>query len=272
MQDKRIGFIGGGNMAESLIGGLIATGHDAGRILVAEPDETRRDALAARHGVITLADNDQVAAQVQVLVLAVKPNVIPAALADVAEPARVRKPLVISIAAGVPLAQLEAGLDAALAIVRVMPNTPALVRRGISGAVLNHPDDVAARRLATALLSAVGEVRWFDDEAELDRVTAVSGSGPAYFFYLMEAMQQGAEALGLAPEMARDLVLHTALGAAQLALKDDADPAELRARVTSPGGTTAAAIDVLQAGKLPELVHEAIAAAHRRAQELARST
>lgn len=269
MRGTKIGFIGGGNMATSLIAGLIGNGHDANDLLVAEPDEAKRDQLAAQHGVITLADNAAVAAQVQALVVAVKPQVMNAALASIAGPVGIGKPLIISIAAGVPLARLRAELGASIPLVRAMPNTPALVRCGITGAVQSDPADTDNRRLATALLGAVGEVRWFSDETDLDRVTAVSGSGPAYFFFLMEAMQQAAEQIGLPADTARDLVLHTALGAAKLALHDPADPATLRARVTSPGGTTAAAITVLENGKLPDLIHQALDAAFRRARELA---
>lgn len=268
MQGKKIGFIGGGNMAVSLIGGLIANGHDPNDILVAEPREDQRDKLAADYGVLTLADNAAVAAQVQLLVLAVKPQVMAAATAEIAGAVAVARPLVISIAAGITLASLRRSLGDTIPLVRAMPNTPALVRRGMTGAVQADPSHQDGKRLATALLGAVGEVRWVGSETDLDAVTAVSGSGPAYFFYLMEAMLQTATELGLDPALARDLVLHTAEGAARLALQDKEGPAALRARVTSPGGTTAAAIQVLETGKLAELVGEALRAAQRRAAEL----
>ncbi len=270
MQKKIIGFIGGGNMATSLIGGLVATGHEASRILVAEPDEARRDALTADHGISAIADNAMLAAEVDVLVLAVKPNVMPAVLAQIAAPVKVRKPLVISIAAGLPLRVYREALGSDVALVRAMPNTPALVRAGMTGAVIDDAGAVEARRLATAVLSAVGEVRWLDRDEDLDAVTAISGSGPAYFFYLMECMQSSAEAMGLAPELARDLVLHTAYGAAKLALRDPAPVAELRARVTSPGGTTAQALAAMQQGQMAKVVDNALQAALNRARDMSR--
>lgn len=269
MHSKRIGFIGGGNMANSLIGGLVATGHDPDQILVAEPDTQRRDALAADHGVVALADNADVAAQADILVLAVKPNIIAEAAKDIAGPAKVRGALVVSIAAGISLSQLRSWLGTGVSLVRAMPNTPSLIRQGMTGACIAEPSTAEAKRLATALLGAAGEVRWFADEADLDIVTAVSGSGPAYFFYLMEAMQQAARELGLDDRQARDLVLQTALGAARLALHERADAAELRARVTSPGGTTAAAIASLEADAVRGAIVKAVHAAHQRARELA---
>ncbi len=270
MQDSIIGFIGGGNMATSIIGGLIATGHPAEHILVAEPDQSRRDALAAQYGVTGLADNAELAAQADILVLAVKPNIMGEVLHGIAHPVRVRQPLVISIAAGLPLRFYRDALGAGPALVRAMPNTPALVRAGMTGAILDARDAGAAKRLATTVLAAVGEVRWFETDIELDQVTAVSGSGPAYFFYLMECMQNSAQAMGMDPDVARDLVLHTAAGAAKLALHDTASVAELRARVTSPGGTTAQALQALQDGKLPQVVDNALQAAFNRAAEMSR--
>lgn len=270
MHSKIIGFIGGGNMAASLIGGLVATGHDPDQILVAEPNEARRDQLAADHGVIALASNTEVAAQSDILLLAVKPNVMRDILTELAETVRVRRPLVITIAAGLPLRLYRELLGDGIPLVRAMPNTPSLVRAGMTGAVIEDAGVTVAKGLATAVLGAVGEVRWFDADAALDQVTAVSGSGPAYFFYLMECMQASAEKLGLDADLARDLVLHTAFGAAKLALGSDVPPAELRARVTSPGGTTAQALAVLQNGDLPQLVDNALNAAWQRAQDMSR--
>jgi pyrroline-5-carboxylate reductase len=270
MQDKTIGFIGGGNMATSLIGGLVAMGHDPQRILVADPSPAQREKLASTLGVMVFSDNAELTAQADVLLMAVKPNVMLAVLAELAPIIQVRRPLVITIAAGLPMRSYSALLGQDVPLVRAMPNTPALVRAGMTGAVLNDPSDTAAKKLATAVLEAVGEVRWLDTDAELDGLTAVSGSGPAYFFYMMECMQASAQALGMSPELARDLVLHTAYGAAKLALHDPASAAELRARVTSPGGTTAKGIEALQNGKLPEVVDNAIQAARQRAEDMSR--
>ena len=271
MQGKKIGFIGGGNMATSLIGGLIATGHDPDDILVADPDRAKCDQLAADHGVIAMTENEAVAAQADVIVLAVKPNIMADALHSIASPAQVRKALVISVAAGFPLNRMQDILGKDLPCVRVMPNTPALIRAGITGACIADAQNSEAKRLATAVLGAVGEVRWFEQEEELDAVTAVSGSGPAYFFYLMECMQNSAEQMGLDSKVARDLVLHTALGAAKLALHEDCSVQTLRERVTSPGGTTAAALQVLQEAQLSQSVQSALSAAQKRAAELSQA-
>ncbi len=270
MQNKIIGFIGGGNMAASMIGGLVATGHDPERILVTAATEQTRDRLTSEHGVIALADNAVVAAQAHILVLAVKPRVMPEVLRQLASPIRVRKPLVISVAAGLPLRLYRDALGPEIPLVRAMPNTPSLVRADITGAIIDASDEKEARRLTTAILGAIGEVRWLSTDAELDALSTVSGSGPAYFFYLMECLQAAGEKLGMTPELARDLVLHTAFGAAKLALRDGAAPAELRARVTSPGGTTEQALKVMRAAKLEEVMDNALQAALQRAQDLSR--
>lgn len=270
MHSKTIGFIGGGNMATSLIGGLIATGHDPDQIFITEPNQDRRDQLVSDHGVVALQDNNVLAAQADIVVLAVKPNIMATVLQEIRDTAQVRKPLVITIAAGIALQRYRDLLGPDVPIVRSMPNTPALVRAGMTGAIVDAPDPKQARKLATAVLAAAGEVRWFDNDDELDRLTAVSGSGPAYFFHLMECMQAAGEKLGLSPDVARDLVLHTAFGAAKLALHDDASPAELRQRVTSPGGTTAEALKVFAEAGLPDTVDQAMQAVVRRAAEMAR--
>ncbi len=270
MHSKIIGFIGGGNMATSLIGGLIATGHNAEQILVSEPNQQRSDQLVADHGVVALQDNNVLAAQADIVVMAVKPNIMLDVLRDIRETVQVRKPLVITIAAGIVLQSYREVLGEGVPIVRSMPNTPALVRAGMTGAIVDAPEPKPAKTLATAVLAAAGEVRWFETDDDLDQLTAVSGSGPAYFFYLMESMQAAGEKLGLEPKVARDLVLHTAFGAAKLALHDEASLAELRQRVTSPGGTTAEAIKVFSEAGLPDTVEKAMQAVVRRAAEMAR--
>ncbi len=256
-------------MASSLIGGLVATGHKAEHILVAEPNEARRDWLVKEHGVVALADSAAVAAQVDILVIAVKPDIVPAVLAEIGAPARVRRPIVVSIAAGVTLTRFRAALGEQVSVVRAMPNTPALIRAGITGVFAPPGLSAEQKRTVNAVLSAVGEVHWFARESDLDIVTALSGSGPAYFFYLMEAMQNAGISLGLSPADAQALVTHTALGAARLALKSAKPVSQLRAEVTSPGGTTERAIQTLDARDVDRAIADAVKAASARASELA---
>lgn len=269
MQSKTIGFIGGGNMAESLVGGLVATGHDPDRILVADPSSERRDLLTKKHGIAALEDNIATAAQADILVMAVKPNVMAEVLRTLQATLAVRKPLLITIAAGLPMRLYRDILGPDIPLVRAMPNTPSLLRAGITGAVLDAAGRKDVKPLATSVLGAVGEVRWLDNDTQLDALSTVSGSGPAYFFYLMECMQAAAEKLGLDADLSRDLVLHTALGSAKLALHDAAPPAELRRRVTSPGGTTAEALAVMRAADLDVVMEKALKAAFKRAGEIA---
>ena len=269
MNQKTVGFIGGGNMATSMIGGLIATGHNPNQIFVTEPNQARQDDLMALHGIIALQDNSALVAQSDIVVLAVKPNVMTAVLGEISAAAQKHKPLIISIAAGIALAHYRKLLGAGMPIVRAMPNTPSLVRAGMTGAIVDADEPKAARGLATTVLAAAGEVRWFETDLDLDHLTAVSGSGPAYFFHLMECMQASAEKLGMDSAVARDLVLHTAYGAAKLALQDPASFAELRQRVTSPGGTTAEALRAFGEGQFPQVVDNAMQAVVHRAGEMA---
>lgn len=268
MSDKTIAFIGGGNMARSLIGGLVADGYPAARIRVADPNSERRDQLAGRFGIQATADNAAAATGADAVVLAVKPQVIK----EVAEPLgpglRESGALAISIAAGVREADLSRWLGGGVAVVRTMPNTPSLVQTGATALYANEHVSAAQRDLAESLLRAVGITQWLENEALMDAVTAVSGSGPAYFFLLMEAMEDAGAELGLPRETARLLTLETALGAARMALESEEEPARLRQRVTSPGGTTEAATRVLEDGGLPDLYRRALRAAAERADEL----
>lgn len=264
-----IAFIGGGNMARSLIGGLIASGISASHITVAEPDAARRDELAAQFGVRVGADNSQVASTAQALVLAVKPQQMQAVCAEIAPTVQASKPLIISIAAGLRLDALEGWLGKGLALVRCMPNTPALVQAGATALFANAHASPAQKELAEKTLRTAGIALWLEDEAQMDAVTALSGSGPAYFFLVMEAMQRAGEELGLNTETARQLTLQTALGAAKMALQSSDEPAALRRQVTSPGGTTERAVGLLQQGGLEALFAEALRGARDRAQELA---
>jgi pyrroline-5-carboxylate reductase len=262
-------FIGGGNMAASIIGGLVADGRVPGSIIVADPSAEALTGLAARWpGLRTTQDNHAAAADAGILVLAVKPQVMRAVAEDLLPTVARTRPLIVSLAAGVRAGDIDRWLGGGHAIVRCMPNTPALVRSGASGLYANLAVTAAQRNAAERILRAVGLTLWVDNEAQLDAVTAVSGSGPAYFFYVMEAMQAAGEKLGLAPEQARLLVLETAFGAAKLALESTDDAATLRARVTSPGGTTERAIRALESGGLMTLFEQALAAAADRAREL----
>lgn len=263
-----VAFIGGGNMARSLIGGLVARGTPPASIRVAEPVAELREALARDFDVAVFADGREAVTGAGTWVLAVKPQVMRTVCDSLASEARSQRPLVVSIAAGITTAQLDRWLGGDAAVVRSMPNTPALLGAGVTGLFANARVDDAGRARAEALLGAAGATVWIDDEARMDAVTAVSGSGPAYVFLLAEAMQAAGEAEGLAPEAARTLALHTILGAGRMLTEGTEAPAELRRRVTSPNGTTQAAIEAFEAGGFRELVARAIHAATERGREL----
>jgi len=264
----RIAFIGGGNMARSLIGAQLARGVPPAAITAAEPRAEAREALAREFGVPTFSDNAAAIAAADCVVLAVKPQVMHAVCAALAGPLRGANPLLISIAAGVRIAQLERLLGDGHAIVRCMPNTPALVGAGAAGLYANRNVDAGQRALAERLLDAAGIVRWIDDEAQMDTVTALSGSGPAYFFLLVEAMEDAAVQLGLPRDTARALAAQTCLGAGHMLADSTETATELRKRVTSPHGTTAAALDVFEQGGFRALVERALDAARRRGAEM----
>ncbi len=261
----KVGFIGGGNMATALIGGMIRAGFPAADIAVLEPKEKRREELAAGLGVLTHACAGAWVSEVALLVLAVKPQQMHEAVAACAGFAR-STPL-LSVAAGVRARDIARWVGHEQ-VIRAMPNTPALIGAGITGvaALAAVPDP--SKELARRVLEAAGEVVWFDDEAQLDAVTAVSGSGPAYVFLFIEALEAAAIARGLPPDEARHLAIGTVTGAAQLAAQSHDSPAVLRERVTSKGGTTAAALAVMEEAGLREIICRAVAAADRRATEL----
>jgi pyrroline-5-carboxylate reductase len=269
MQDLTIGFIGGGNMARSLIGGLIADGVAAENLMVADPDEGHCRALTAEFGIATRHDNAAVASQADVVVLAVKPQLLHEVATGLAEQAGPGDRLFVSVAAGVRAADIERWLGEGTPLVRAMPNTPALVQSGATGLYGNAHTTEQQREAAEAILRAVGLTLWVTEEAQLDAITAISGSGPAYFFAFMEALEGAGEKLGLDREKARLLAVQTAFGAAKMALESPDEPGTLRERVTSPGGTTERALEVLEAGGLRDLVNDATAAARERAGELA---
>ncbi|MGH8453170.1 MAG: pyrroline-5-carboxylate reductase [Nevskiales bacterium] len=265
-----VGFIGGGNMAASLIGGLLADGLPLSQIRVAEPVADRQQFLATRFGLRAEADGVVLAGEVDIIVLAVKPQVMQAVARELADTVSAGKPVVISIAAGIRTTDLSRWLGGYSAIVRAMPNTPALIQAGATGLYATRAITPAQRAAAESVLRAAGLTCWVEDEQLIDSITALSGSGPAYFFLLMEAMQEAGRKLGLDGETARLLTLQTAFGAAKMALESAEPPGTLRARVTSPGGTTEQALKTFIEGKLPELVERALKAAAERAGELAR--
>lgn len=270
MNEKTIAFIGGGNMARSLIGGLIADRHPAAGLRVAEPDGNRREALIADFEVQAFQENATAIRGADVVILAVKPDRIAPVVRELAAQIRAQGTLVVSIAAGVRCADIDGWLGGDSPVVRAMPNTPALVQTGATALFANASVDEAQRNLAETILRAVGMVVWLSDEQDMNTVTAISGSGPAYFFLTMEAMQTAGESMGLDARTAHLLTLETALGAARMALESADDVGDLKRRVTSPGGTTAAALNELESGDLAGLYRRALSAAARRADELGR--
>jgi len=265
---KVVAFVGGGNMAQAIIGGLLAEGLPATMIRVAEPLPDVREFLAVR-GVSAYERAVDAVHNADVVVLAVKPQIIQVVLGEIAP--LVANKLVISIAAGISLATLSAGLNGHQRIVRAMPNTPALVQTGATGLYAEASLSDVDRQRATTILSATGLTLWVHDEALMHAVTAVSGSGPAYFFYLMEAMIAAGVAQGLDERTAKALTLQTALGAAQMAISSEDSPTRLRQKVTSPNGTTAAAIEYLDQHDVHAQIVAALGAAARRSEALSAS-
>ena len=269
MTQRSTVFIGGGNMASALIGGRIAAGAKASDFGVVEPLSSQRDALRARFSGIHVSAKAaaEVITGTSVVVLAVKPQQMQDAAMALAPHVR-DVPVVLTIAAGIRTPDLSRWLGGYRRIVRAMPNTPALVGAGISGVYAAADVDAKARDAAAAILRAAGDVVWCNDEAMLDGVTGVSGSGPAYVFYFLEALEQAARELGFSPADARRLAYATVSGAMMLAQKSDAEPATLRAQVTSKGGTTERALATLDANHVKASVIAAVKDAAKRAKEL----
>jgi pyrroline-5-carboxylate reductase len=266
---NRIAFIGGGNMATSLIGGLIARGVAASSIVVADPESSQRSRVERDYGVTTVADAPAAAAGAQTVVLAVKPQQMEVVARSIATPVTAARALVISVAAGIRLRDLARWLGPNVPLIRTMPNRPALIGAGITAMHAAPAVDTSSRQRAESILAACGPTVWVADEAQLDVVTAVSGSGPAYFFLLIECLESAGIELGLDPAVARTLAVETARGAGRMAAEAVESPAELRAQVTSKGGTTAAALEVLEAGNVRGIFAAAVAAAAHRSAELA---
>jgi len=264
-----IGFIGAGNMARSLAGGLLNNGWSAKHLLLSDPDANQRRGAEQALGLKILAANVALTSAADVLVLAVKPQTLQSIAEEIAATVQKKRSLVISVVAGIRVDDIERWLGGNLPVVRVMPNTAALIGSGAAGLFANARVNGSQRDTAESILRAVGVAVWVEEEALLDTITAISGSGPAYFFLVMEVLEKAAIKHGLDPKTARLLTLETAYGAAKMALEGGEEPAQLRKRVTSPGGTTEKAVQVLEAGRIEKVFDDAVVAAMRRARELA---
>ncbi|MFT3898072.1 MAG: pyrroline-5-carboxylate reductase [Thermomonas sp.] len=268
MIQPTIAFIGGGNMARSLIGGLVAQGMPPERIRVAEPVDAPREALASGFRVRTFRTAAEAVEGAGAWLFTIKPQVMRTVCESLAPLAQAGKPLVVSVAAGITSVQLEHWLGDGLAVVRAMPNTPALLGAGATGLYANANVDANGRSIVEQLLAAAGPTTWIGDEAQMDAVTALSGSGPAYVFLLAEAMIDAGIGEGLTPDAARALALQTVLGAARMLVESGEAPGELRTRVTSPNGTTQAALESFERDGFRAIVARAIHAARVRGGEL----
>ena len=272
MNTQKIGFIGGGNMASSLISGLIASGHSPQDLWVSDVNQDALKVLAENLNVNTSTNNDDIINAVDVVVLAVKPQILSTVAKKATASIQQKQPLVVSIAAGISQQSLSQWLGNNIAIVRCMPNTPALVLTGATALHANAQVTAEQHDLADNIMRSVGIALWVNDESELDVVTAVSGSGPAYYFLLMEAMEKAAIEMGMNEVTARLLVQQTALGAAKIALESSESPEQLRKRVTSPGGTTQQALETFEEGGFTALVSKALHAARDRSIEMSKQT
>ena len=267
MNKQKIGFIGAGNMARSLIGGLISSGISKDNLFAADPNDDIRTSLSREFAIKTFTNNQELVDQCDVVVFAVKPQI----LKDVATSVTAKDSvLYLTIAAGITSESLNNWLGGNKAIVRAMPNTPSLVLSGACGLFANNKVNSDQKDIAESIMRAVGMAVWVKTEGQLDAVTALSGSGPAYFFMVLEAMEKAGEEMGLPADTARLLAIQTGFGATKLALEVDDDPKDLRKKVTSPGGTTEQAIKSFEEQGLVEMFSKAMKAARDRAEELAR--
>ncbi len=268
LSDKRIGFIGSGAMARALAGGLLSSGVSADRIRAADPAAASREEFQREVGVGVQPDNGALVAESDVVVIAVKPGVVRAVLDDLSGHSDLDRPLWISIAAGIPLATLREGLPGRARIVRAMPNTPALVGAGATAYCANAATSEEDREIARALFESVGTAWHAPAESMLDAVTGLSGSGPAYVFLVLEALADAGVRMGLPRDAAHQLACQTVLGATRLALETGSHPAALKEQVTSPGGTTIAGLEQLEAGGVLAALYKPVAAATARSREL----
>ncbi|RUO19988.1 pyrroline-5-carboxylate reductase [Aliidiomarina iranensis] len=268
---RTIGFIGAGNMPQSILGGMIKGGYPASSIIVSNPSRPKLDMLEEKYGLFTSQDNHEIAAKSDVIVLSVKPQL----MRDVCEDLQKHVPdldkkLIITIAAGLRMESYYEYFSENIALVRVMPNTPSLVGEGVSGLVADSNTTEADRDFVTQVFDYVGITIWLQDEDAIDVLGAVAGSGPAYFFEFMHSLQRAAEDLGFNSEQARAMVQQTCLGAAKMASESELSLVDLRKQVTSKGGSTAKGVEVYQQAELNDISKRAVAAAVARNQEMAK--
>ena len=269
MPNKRLAFVGGGNMARSLIGGLVASGYSPKNITAADPSAAPLEALAADFGVQVTDDNNAAIDGADAVIFAIKPQIMRQVSLAAVQAVQRRRPLILSVVAGIRESDIARWLGGGLSIVRTMPNRPALFGHGATGLCANALTDADDRKTAETIMSACGETVWVEEEAQMDLVTALSGSGPAYFFLLMEVMEGLGRELGLSAETAHLLSVQTGYGATLMARDSEESLETLRQQVTSAGGTTAAALAELERGGFGELMRRAITAAQVRSLELA---
>ncbi|SFR82839.1 pyrroline-5-carboxylate reductase [Marinobacter daqiaonensis] len=264
-----IGFIGAGNMATAIIGGMLDSGFRAANIWVSAPDDDHLQTMRRKFGVSVTTDNRYCAEQSDVIILAVKPQIMAEVCGDIAPMVQNTRPLVVSIAAGLTADTLDNWLGGGLPLVRVMPNTPSLVGRGAAGLYANDGVSDAQKKTVESIFSSIGLALWLEDEEQIHGVTALSGSGPAYFFLMLEALEGAASEAGIDPRTARQLAIQTMAGAAEMAARSEHDPAQLKRNVMSPGGTTEQAIHTFEEGGLRPLVEKAYQSAMKRSKEMA---
>lgn len=269
MKKSHIGFIGGGNMAASLLGGLIKNDYPSSHLLVFDTNNERCQSLASQYGIRIAENNSTLTEQADIIVIAVKPQIVNLVLDEIQPLLQRNRRLIVSIAAGIPINAIQSKLGLDCPIVRAMPNTPAQISCAATGLFANQFCSVEDRQKAKDILSSVGIALWVTNEAQMDIVTAVSGSGPAYFFLVIEALQEAAVALGLDAQTASQLVLQTGFGATKMALESSQSPDMLRKAVTSPGGTTEKALTILEHSGIKDIFYQALKAAEQRAKELA---
>ena len=268
-QTPHIAFIGAGNMAQAILKGMLAAGYPQDKICASGRTQAKLDILSADSGIQTSTDNLALCHQADVIVLGVKPHMMGDLVQSIAPAVDVSRQLIVSVAAGILANSIEIWLGKKVPIVRCMPNTPSLVGQGAAGLFATDRVSPTQKQTASTIMQSVGLALWVETEAHIDAVTAVSGSGPAYYFLMMEAMIAGAEKLGLTNDVAQQLVLQTAAGAAQMAQHSQQTPAQLRVAVTSPNGTTEQAINTFNDGDFSQLCSQAMTAAHHRSKELA---
>lgn len=265
-----ISFIGAGNMASAIIGGMLDSGFKAANIWVSAPDDNHLQSIRKQFGVSVTTDNRYCAEQADMVVLAVKPQVMASVCSDIAPVVQNTRPLMVSIAAGLEAATLDEWLGGGLPLVRVMPNTPSLVGKGAAGLYANNEVKEKQKAMVESVFNSIGSALWVEDESLLHAVTALSGSGPAYFFLMLEALEEAATDAGIAGETARALAIQTMAGAAEMAGRSEHDPGQLKRNVMSPGGTTEQAIQTFEEGGMRDLVKKAYSAAYKRSGEMAK--